>query len=292
MQWSNSSLFSGRSRHGHRFLVAAVALAMFASTAVAHDFWIIPDMFMSGPDGIVHISGRQGGGKFPDGTGVPVDRVIDARIIGATTSTKITDLTVAGNSLKLHSKPSAPGQYLVAVSLSTRDFRETPAGVLRWLRAEGGAPEAARLERENTLSGIDTVVFTAASYAATVAQVGANGPKAFGKTAGLRLEFVPLNDPLHVHVGDTLHLKVLGNGKPQPGIGVDLATGVDSAGSASASVVRVSFTADANGVVHLPLQKAGPMMLRSAYASHKANGAHNDWDVSRTTYVFSVAARH
>ena len=168
--------------------------------------------------------------------------------------------------------------------------RSTPAGVIRFLKAEGGAAEAGRLERENTLAGLDSVIFTAAAYAATITQVGAGGPRAFGKAAGLRLEFVALNDPAHVHVGDTLHVKVLGNGAPVPNIGVDLAVSVDSA--ASATVTRVAFNADANGIVHLPLSPAGPKMLRSAFASRKVGGAPTEWDVSRTTYVFSVGAKH
>ena len=274
------------------FGTALAAITLFASAAAAHDFWIIPDVFDFAANATVHVNGRQGGTKFPDGRVVQPDRVIDARIIGASSSTKITDMTVEGTSLKLHQKPAAAGQYLVVVALSTRDFRETPAGVVKFLRLEGGAAEGARLERENILTGLDSVIFTAASYAETIAQVGNGGPRAFTKLAGLRLEFVPVNDPGHVHVGDTLHVKVLGNGKPVAGIGIEAAVGLDSAAGATASVTRIAFTADANGIVHVPLSAAGPVMLRSAYASHKAGGAANVWDVSRTTYVFNVGARH
>ena len=270
--------------------MTALASVVGAATAAAHDFWIIPDMFAFAADATVLVNGRQGGGNFPAGTAVQPERVVDARIIGASSSTQITALSVEGTSLRLQQKPAAAGQYLVVVGLAPRVTRSTPAGVIRFLKAEGGAAEAGRLERENTLAGLDSVIFTAASYAATIAQVGAGGPRAFGKAAGLRLEFVALNDPAHAHVGDTLHVKVLGNGAPVPNIGVDLAAGVDSA--ASATVTRIAFNADANGIVHLPLSSAGPKMLRSAYASRKVGGAPTEWDVSRTTYVFNVGVRH
>ncbi len=274
------------------FALTAVLSAVGAASAAAHDFWIIPDMFAFAGDATVQVNGRQGGGKFPAGTAVQPDRVVDARIIGASSSTKIASMSVEGTSLRLQQKPSAAGQYLIVVGLASRVFRETPAGVIRFLKAEGGAAEAARLERDNSLAGLDSVIFTAASYAATIAQVGAGGPRAFGKAAGLRLEFVPLNDPAHVHVGDTLHVKVLGNGAPVPDIGVDLAAGMESTAAATASVTRIALTADAKGIVHLPLSSAGPMMLRSAYASRKLGGAATEWDVSRTTYVFNVGAKH
>ena len=270
--------------------MTAFASVVGAASAAAHDFWIIPDMFIVAADAIVHVNGRQGGDKFPAGTAVQPERVVDARIIGAASSTKITAMSVDGTSLRLQQKPTVAGQYLIVVGLASRVSRSTPAGVIRFLKAEGGAAEAGRLERENSLAGLDSVIYAAASYAATLAQVGVGGARAFGKAAGLRLEFVALNDPAHVHVGDTLHVRVLGNGAPLPNIGVDLAAGVDS--TATASVIRIALNADAQGIVHLPLSSAGPMMLRSAYASHKVGGAPTEWDVSRTTYVFNVGAKH
>ena len=272
--------------------IAAVAMLSVASTALAHDTWIIPDLVAFAANATMHFNVKQGGTKFPDGTAVPAERVIDARIIGASSTAKITDMGARGSSLQLHHKPAASGQYLIVIGLAPRVFRETPAGLLRFLKAEGGALEAARLERENALAGLDSVIFTHAGFAATVAEIGTGGPRAFSKTAGLRLEFAPLNDPSHVHVGDTLHVRMLGNGSPVAGLGVELATALDSAAVATATVTRVAFTADAKGVVHIPLDKSGPVMLRSAYASRRTAGAERDWDVSRTTFVFNVGTKH
>ena len=274
-----------------RVAVAAVATLALASTAAAHDFWLMPHMFGFAEHSAWHIIGRQGT-RFPAGTAVPVERVVDARVISASSTTKITEMTVEGTGLRLHQKPASAGQYLIVVGLAPRVFRETPAGTMRFLRAEGGVLEADRLERANAFAGLDSVIFTAASYAATIAQVGSEGPRAFGKSAGIRLEFVPLNDPGHLHAGDTLHVRVLGNGMAVPHIGIDAAAALDTTASPPATLARVPFTADANGVVHVPLTKAGPWMLRSAYASKKSGGAANEWDVSRTTYVFNVGAAH
>jgi hypothetical protein len=272
--------------------IAVVAMVSVASTAWAHDTWIIPNLVAFAANATMHVNVRQGGPKFPTGTAVPRERIIDARIIGATSSATITDMAVLGASLELHHKPAAAGQYLIVIGLAPRVFRETPAGVLRFLKAEGGSLEAARLEKSNTFAGLDSVIFTHAGYAATIAEVGKSGPRAFAKSAGIRLEFIPVNDPSHVHVGDTLHVKMLGNGSPVPGIGIELATGLDSLAAPTASVNRVAFTADANGVVHIPLERAGPVMLRSAYASRKAGGEAREWDVSRTTFVFHVGSKH
>ncbi len=273
------------------FAGALVALGLAATTTAAHDFWLIPDMFAFEANSVVHVSGRQGGGKFPAGGAIPVERVVDVRIIGASSTSKITAMAVEGTSLRLQHKPADAGQYLVVMGLSTRVMRQTPAGLIRFLQLEGGAAEAARLEREKTLAGLDSVIFVSGTYAATITQVGSNGPRAFNKTGGLPVEFVPMNDPSGVRVGDTLHVKVLANAAPVPGIGIELIMGLDSAAAANATVTRVPYTADASGIVHLPLAAAGPVMLRTAYASRKAGGASNEWDVSRTTYVFNVRAK-
>lgn len=274
-------------------LPATLAILAVSSTALAHDFWLIPDMFGFARDASVHVNGRSGL-RFPAGAAVQPARVADARIIGATSDTKIAEMAVEGTSLRLHMKPAATGQYLIVAGLMPRTTRAAPAGLIRYLKAEGGAAEAARLERDNALAGFDTVVYTGASYAATIVQVGAGGPRAFSKTAGFPLEFVPVNDPAHVHAGDTLHVKVVGAGKPVAGIGIDATPANDTSAAAAASPasVSVTLTADTNGVVHLPLTKAGPWMLRSAFVSRKAGGAANEWDISRTTYVFIVGVKH
>lgn len=277
-----------------RRIVGATILGVLgtATLASAHDFWIIPDLFAFETNATMVVNGRQGGEKFPAGTAVPAERVVDARIIGASSTTSITEMVVEGSSLKLRQKPTAPGQYLIVVGLAPRVNRQTPTGVIRFLKAEGGVAEAERLEREQTFAGLDSVIFTSASYAASVAEVGAGGPRAFSKTGGLRLTFVPLTDPSHLHVGDTLRVQLVGNDQPLAGRGVEVATGLVSGAGPTATVTRITFTTDAKGIAYVPLTKAGPVMLRSAFASPKAGGAKTEWDVSRTTYVFHVDAGH
>ena len=271
--------------------IAGAAVLAFASAGSAHDFWLIPDMFGFPASSTIHVNARSGT-KFPEGTPVQPARILEARILGDKSDTKITEMAVEGTALRLHQKPDAAGQYLVVAATvpPLRATRTTPASMVRFLRAEGGAAEAARLERDEAFMKSDTVVYASRSFAATILQLGNGGPRAFSRTAGYPLEFVPVNDPSHVHVGDTLHVKVVGNGKPVANIGIDATPAADT--TAGATSQMVALTADANGIVHVPLTKEGPWMLRSAYASAKQGGPANEFDVARTTYVFGVSARH
>lgn len=209
--------------------------------------------------------------------------------MGASGRVRITQMSVEDNSLRLHQKPEAAGQYLVAVGLTPRATRSTPAGLLRYLRLEGGGAEAARLERENALAGHDSLVYNGASYAATVVQVGRSGARSYSRTAGFPLEFVPLNDPAMLHVGDTLHVRVLGGGRPVAGIGIDARNVADTAETPNP---WTTLSGDASGVVHLPLPKPGPWLIRSAWVGKHPGSAANEWDVARGTYVFGVGPRH
>ncbi|MEO7521042.1 MAG: DUF4198 domain-containing protein [Gemmatimonas sp.] len=279
-------------RHKRSLVTGAgvVATLTLVSTAAAHDTWLIPDLFSFATGATIHVNARAGGGKFPAGSPVQLSRVADARIIGASGETKISEMAVENGSLRLHQKPQSAGQYLIVMSLTPGTMRSTPAGLIRFLRAEGGAAEAARLERENTLSGADSVVFTHAGYAATVVQVGRGGARGFSRSAGLPLEFVPLNDPALVRIGDTLHVRVLGAGKPVAGIGVDFKPAADTTPNGAPAPVYTTTMADANGVVHLPLTVAGPWLMRSAFVSPRAGGVPNEYSVSRSTYVWNVSS--
>ena len=272
-------------------LTALIGSLSFAGRALAHDFWIIPDLFTFAADPTVHLSARAGT-KFPEGTAVQLARIADARIIGANGEMKITDMAVDNGALRLHQRPTNSGQYLVVVGLTPSVTRSIPLGLLRFLRAEGGAAEADRIEAAHTLAGQDSVVFHAASYASTVVQVGRGGPKAFTLSAGAPLQFAPVSDPLHLHVGDTLQITMLGLGKPVAGLAIEAKPAADITTSAATLTSWLTLKADAKGVVSLPLVSAGAWILRSAFVSAHSGGAVNEYDIARATYVLSVGAKH
>lgn len=264
------------------------AIAVFVSTAAAHDFWLVPHLFAFTSDSVI-VNGKSGT-RFPEGSAVQPTRVADAWLIGGGTKTRLTNMTVEDGALRLSHRPDA-GQYLVAVGLTPRTTRTTPAGLLRFLRAEGGAAAADRLESEQVLQGMDSVVFQGASYAATVVQVGRGGQRAFSSTAGFPLEFIPLSDPTSLHVGDTLRVRIMGGGQPAANLGVD-ARAADSTGAQGQGNPWISVQTDANGVARVPLGKSGPWLLRSAWVGRRTGGAANEFDVARSTYVFGVMGHH
>lgn len=277
------------------FASSVIVFLTVATAGAAHDFWIIPDIFSFPPDSTIHLSARSGT-RFPAGNPVPVTRIAEARVISASSDERVTQFSIEGSALRMHYKPSTAGQYLVAVALTAppQETRTVPSQLLRFLRAEGGEGEAARLEQESGFGAMDSVVYASRSYASTVVQVGRGGPAAFSKTAGYALEFAPRQNPLDLHVGDTLHVRMAS-------LGIELANiSVEATPAADTLVPReqdgpsrtLKLSADSQGIVHVPLASAGLWILRSAYARKRPGAPANTFDVARATYTFSVSVPH
>ena len=198
------------------FFVAA-ALLVAASTAAAHDFWLVPNAFVISRGGALEVSARTSS-RFPTSeSAVSPDRVSSARLISATGSVPITDLTVANKSLRLRHRPDADGQYVIAVALAARESRTTPERLQRYIALEGAPALAARYQQDGAYPRVDSVTQVASKYAKTIVEVGRGEAVAFSRPAGHPLEIIPLNDARHLRAGDSLQVQVMYRGKPLPG---------------------------------------------------------------------------
>ena len=288
----NSSPRVTRGRGRRRFVafVTLVGGGLLAAEASAHDFWIIPSGFQIGQGETLEVLG-QTSTRFPSSlSAVATPRVADARIVGAAGSTRITELSHRGTSLVLRGRPTAPGQYLVAVSLTPAPARSHAAVFRRWLELEGAPGEAARLEREGAFQGSDSVTRRTLKTAKTIAQVGSGGPRMFGQPAGQPLEFILDADPASLRVGDTLAVRMVYNGRP-------VARGEAHAGGADWPIAEgaqvpepqdVHLTATEQGVLRLPITRGGVWNVRGIHVTPGASGTPREWDVHWATLVFQV----
>ena len=304
-----------------------VGVAATAHVAVAHDFWLVPNAFVVTPGSALEVRGQTSSAFPTSESAVTVDRVAEARLLGAASEVPLRDLGVAGTSLRLRHRPATAGQYVVAVALKPRSVRESAAGFRQYLELEG-APEALqRYEREGRLPTTDSITRRYAKYAKTLVEVGQSGPRAFSRTTGQPVEFVPLTDPSASRSGDTLAVRLLFRGRPLAGARVragaatpdaeraltraapsargTTAPGGASGGAAgaaatsasaaraaearSAEVAVVDAQTDAEGVVRVPLAAAGLWNVRTIQIVPADPGSGADWDVHWATLVFRAA---
>ena len=278
-------------RKGILWRAFAITLATTA-TLTAHDFWLVPNAFDIVLGGSVAVLG-QTSSLFPTSeSAVATDRVVDARLLGTGTSTPIRDLSIAGKSLRLTVKPEAGGQYVIAASLNWRSMRESAESFREYLRLEGAPSALDRIDREGLLAGRDSVTRRYAKYAKTLVQVGSGGSRAFNRTAGHPLEFVPEKDPSAVRSGDTLSIRLIFQGKPAAMARVHAGavewTGAGIPGQPRETAKDMELTANARGVIRLPITAAGLWNVRTIQITQSPAGAGADWDAHWATLVFLV----
>lgn len=270
--------------------VVLVALLATASALFAHDFWLVPDAFRVTPGGWIEVRG-QTSSRFPTSeSAVTVDRVADARVISAAGEETIRDLSVAGTSLLLRSRPTTPGQRIVAVRLHPRSVRESAESFRRYLELEG-APEALeRYGREGLLPQTDSVTRRYAKYAKTFVEVGQGGPRAFERVAGHPLEFVPLADPATVRLGDTIAVRLLYRGRPLAGARLHAGAAPRGGGTQLAGQ-EPHLETDGDGVARVFIDRMGLWNVRTLQIVPADAGSGADWDAHWATIVFEVPQR-
>ncbi|MGH7696710.1 MAG: DUF4198 domain-containing protein [Gemmatimonadaceae bacterium] len=275
-------------------LIAGLLVLVSTLSLFAHDFWIVPNAFVIAAGGTIEIRG-QTGIRFPQSvSAVAPERVADARIIGASDEEKIGDLSVKDSSLILRHKPSSPGQRIIAVALVARTSRTTPANLKRYIALEGNAELADRYEREGAYPKVDSLTQRAAKYAKTFVEIGSRGPRAFVRTAGHTLEFVPVNDPSALRAGDSLAVRLLFRGQPVAGAhlhagAAPLALPNASEGGAPQEK-DLSVVTGSDGVAKIPLARGGLWNVRTLHAAPAAGAAGTEWEVAFATLVFEVAS--
>jgi uncharacterized GH25 family protein len=287
-------------------VVTAPALALLASASVlaAHDFWIIPDAFQIAAGGTLEVRG-QTGTRFPTSvSAVRPDRVAEARLLGASSDERLTDLSTSGRSLLIRHRPTTEGQYIVAVALAPRSSRTTPERLQRYIALEGAPELAQRYNREGAYPKSDSVTQVAAKFAKTIVQVGSGGRRAFARPVGHALELVPVTDPARRRIGDTLAVRLLHHGQPVAGahlhagaapVGVTAATEVTppmegkAANPGDGERKDISVVTGVDGIAHVPLAEAGLWNVRTLHAAPAPGGVADQWEVYFATIVFNVA---
>ena len=278
-------------RHTCIAVIVSVNALALASALSAHDFWLVPNAFELAPGDSVTVLG-QTSSKFPTTeSAVTTDRVADARLIGARSESRITELSIAGKSLRLAHRPSSAGQYLIVTALHWRSARESAQSFRRYLELEGAPAALERIDRDGLLKGRDSVTRRYAKYAKTLVQVGVSGSRAFNRVAGQPLEFVPMKDPAGLRLGDTLAVRLIMLGRSAPGARVHAGAVhwmPGSVGEPHEAAKDVDLVADTAGIVRVPITSAGLWNVRTIQIVQSPAGAAADWDAHWATLVFHV----
>ena len=264
-------------------LPSLAALILLATSLVgAHDFWLVPDGFALAPNSDVVVRGQTSSAFPTSESAVAVDRLTEARVLGAGGDETIDVRTTEGASLLLRHRPKTPGQKVITASLGWRSVKETAESFRRYLVLEGAEDALKRYEQAGKLP-TSSIVRRYAKYDKTIVEFG-QGPRAFDRVAGQPLEFVPLTDPAAARAGGTVRLRLLFNGRPLANAKVHAGRAVEKDQPARDRDV----TTTAEGILSVPLDAAGLWNVRTIHIVPTPPGGNADWDAHWASYVFRV----
>ena len=196
-------------------LFFALAAGLFAATATAHEFWLLPDRFAAPVGATVRLRMFVGEQFAGDQVGFYTTLVSGAHHY---TSGGDSDLGAAVPAAPIGDFPIAlrtPGTHLIAIDSHPSQIELEAGRFQAYLHDEGldyvvkareAAGTASTPGRERYRRNIKTLV--------TAGTPGASGDRVFSRITGQRMEIVPQSDPQLLAAGQDLRVQVLFDGKP------------------------------------------------------------------------------
>lgn len=268
------------SLRGIRVAAVVASLCLLAAAAGAHDTWLAPDRYHVTSAGRVTMS-LTSGMDFPKlDHPIKADRVAVARArhAGGAEAPLAARTSAEGNALlavdvrspvttvwvELHPRPSELKADQVREYIDHLNIADPEAVFAAWQR-----------------KGLSTARYRYVKYAKTFVGGALRGKddRGWSRPAGMRLEFVPQNDPTRIRPGQRLSLLLVENGKALGRYPISVLTG------GGWKVIRT----DDQGIVSVDIASAGPGLVRAATLVPSAEAGF-EWDVHFTTLTF--AARH
>lgn len=256
---------------------ALMALAL-AVPALAHDTWLLARRTVV-PPGTVTLD-LTSGMVFPaNETAIKPDRVARAggRLAGETFD--LEDRRSAAKSLEFTARLPRPGVATVWVELAPKSIDLKPKQVAHYLDEIGASREVRLAWAEMAKPRRWRELYT--KHAKAYVRVGEpEGDRSWAEPVGLGLEIVPEKDPVALHPGDDLPVRVLRGGQPFPSFSLALAP------EGKGKAVAIKNT-DADGRVTFRLDRAGRWLLRGTDVRRSLK-PEADWESDFTTMTLEV----
>ncbi len=243
----------------------AGALA-FASTAAAHDFFLLPEQFTTPGVGTVAIQATVGSSFPTPEIVVTADRAERVDAIGAG-SPRVRIAGAGAKALNLEVTGARAGLLAVGVRSKPRDVEYAEDRIPLILGGYRVLPDAAAAVE--ALPRPRTWQVSSRRFAKTFVCVRTCGDRAASERSfGAHLEFVGRRS-------SRSHFRLLADGKPLASYPVDL-VGADGK--------RQHLSTDARGEVHLPANARGTMMLFAAKLEPPAGSGRFTLDLTSLTF--------
>lgn len=256
-------------------------LVFVISGLEAHDLYLLPDRFHVAPQSTLRVAFHNGD-AFPESEAAAhIDRLKDAQLRSATSTSPVHGLKVAGKRvLGSVVVPAGSGTLLVSVHTVPNFIELAPDKFLAYLEEEGLSSVIAWRSQhgEEKKPGRERY----SKFAKSLLLSGT--PDDFYKQAlDFPIEIIPESNPYALHAGGELPVRVLFRGKPAAGTQLEAAW----ANNGKSKTMVVGRT-DAEGRIRVPLTAAGKWRLHSLKMERCADPAAADWESVWASLTFEI----
>lgn len=277
-------------------LLASFALLTAGVVALsAHSMFLKLDSFFLEPHSTNVVLLMNG--EFDEGLElITRDRMLDVSVVGPDGVTHPPESAWADSSVWnpdsldtaiLTFETGEPGTYVIGVSTAPRIIALTAEAFNGYL-AHDGLLDTIERRRAEGMTDDDALEFYSKHVKALV-QVGSARSAEWATVLGYPVEFVPLENPYELSVGDELRVRFMREGRPvanhlvyasHEGYQADEAEG----GHAEAVATRT----DADGVATIPLSNAGRWYVRTIHMVETTNEPDLDYESNWATLTFEM----
>jgi uncharacterized GH25 family protein len=270
---------SQRSKRGRvRFRRLAALLLLVASSAAAHDTWVLPSRPAVPKGSEISLDATSGMGFPALDFAIQPDRISVARFRLAGKTAEIPLRTGASHSLRLAVRPEGEGIACLWIESKPKSIDLKPDQVREYLEEIGALETAGKEWSAAGSTGRWREIYS--KHAKTFVAVGAaEGDRSWAEPAGMRLEIVPETDPTRLKAKSDFSVRLLKEGRPLPRFQV----GMVQAGQKTGEVRKT----DANGRVSFTPDKKGWILLR-ATDLRRAGSPEADWESDFATVTLRV----
>ncbi|MDQ3247166.1 MAG: DUF4198 domain-containing protein [Pseudomonadota bacterium] len=263
------------------FRFGALAFALVASPAIAHDFWIQPERFQAQPNAPLALTFQVGHGASRERWGLGADRIPLLRDFSRSGVRDIrADLRSKG-SADLLTRFQSPGLHVLAMQ-TTYSVSELPAVRFNdYAKEEGLALVLSTRQRTRMTNKPGRERYSRRAKA--LIEVGARNPASHAvatRPLGLKLEIVPERSPYMLGNSRSLPIRVMFKGRPLPNALVKL-TNLDN----DARPVAVART-DRQGRTSFRIPASGQWLLNTVWGEPVAGDPKVEFDTTFSSLTF------
>ncbi|MGI9519963.1 MAG: DUF4198 domain-containing protein [Pirellulaceae bacterium] len=279
-------------RHRNHALTCGIMLfvaVVLTEASIAHDLFLKLRSFFLAPDSDVTVSLINGTFDQSENS-IARDRMLDISIVGPEREIEHpakSDWRDEDNATLLDFRTGSSGTYTLGVSTAPRVIELSAEDFNEYLRHDGVVDT---LQQRTEAGELDTAARERYSkHVKAVVQVGEDRSSGFDANLGYPVEFIPMQNPYQLDVGDSLDVRFLKDGQPVANQMIYAShEGFHRHDESGHHVEAFSARTDADGIVTVPLSESGRWYLRTI---HMEKIDHEDADYQSTwaTLTFEVA---